>query len=681
MRRKIFSVLCAIVLHTASVDAEETNGSIELDGKYTSVKGQKAKFNEYSEQGSGVKAKFFLDVGGLESNYLSFKGENIGYNEDSTLKDHLGDIELQFGKYENYKLKVYHNSIIHNYTFDARTFLDGLESSSLTGRATATPTTWGTTFDYSVERKNVGAAAELSFKSPFFFGLKYDRTEQTGLYPLGINVNTFTEFPATIDTATDNVFMEAGYRSRQVIFKVDGLISSFTQNNPWMSVAGGTTPISMGSGSDLYKVGGSLMVQLPLNSALMARANYSLLENDMDLRNSGTASAPQYNGNISNTTASVALTSNPLKALDVRLYYNLLDRKNDSTAPFRYASADGVAANARTTGNFAYTRQNAGLDAGYRFPAKSKVTAGYEYLNINRADSNTHATTTSYYGNLRLGNQDHIMFVEAKNSYLQWVSGKVRYQHLIRTGGNWTSDDMAAPTAGNETLPTDIRPYYTADKTQDSVKLGLEFEPVHNLDFGVEYIYKQNDYSNTRFGVTKDNRHELYIDANYRISIFNLNPFFDFEHVESDLSQKVGTSLTTSPTVFNWNALRKDVNYAAGAKIDIDIIKNVLRGTLGYRYENTDGTSDFTNKDATATLQDIPYVESSTRHRLTASLNYKITKAVDIICGYTYDKLHYNDWQLDDYSYVISGGGYATGAYANPNYSAHLGHLGVAYKF
>lgn len=688
MNKKILPILCAIALQAAAAYAVETTGSIELDGKLTSIQGQKAKFNEYLEHGSGINANFFLDVGGLESQDLTFQFEGLGYNADSKDQRNNADIQLHYNNYENYKFNFYLNHLPHNYTYGAKTFLTGLGTPTLSGTPTTTPATWASTFDYKVDRNNIGAATELSFKSPFFFGVKYDRTTQTGLYPLAINANSsFTEFPAAIDTATDSIFLEGGYRSNKIIFKVDGLISSFTQYNPWTTVQGGTTPIiGLGPSSDYYKVGSSLMVHLPLNSSLMARGNYSILKNDMDLTKSGTLTAPQYHGEITNTTASVALASNPIAPLETRLFYNVLNRHNGSTAPFVYLSADGVANRARTTGNFEFGQQNAGIDASYKLPAKTKVAGGYEYVTISRADSNTPATTTSYYGNSRLSNQDHIVFVEAKNSYLESVSAKVRYQHLKRSGGTWTSDKMLAPTAGNENLPPQMRPFDAADKTQDSVKLAFEIEPMHNLDLGIEYLYKQNDYSNTRFGITNDKRHEVYLDANYKFSIVNLNAFFDFERVESDLSQKVGNSLTISTTTFNWSALRRDDNYAAGTKIDVDIIKNVLRASAGYRYEKSDGSSDFTNKNGTVALQDIPYVESTNRHSLTADVNYKINKSIDVTCGYAYDKLRYNDWQLDNYSYVVPGttainGGYASGAYANPNYDAHLGHITVAYKF
>jgi len=682
MNKKVFTILCAIALHSAAAHAAEITGKLELGANYSSIQGEKAKFNEYQEKGTGANLGLFLDVNGLSSQYLTLDAKGIGYNDESRKSSSNADVTLKYGMYENYKFGLYYNYIPHNYTYGAKTFLTGLGSPSLTGTATATPDTWATKFDYKVDRKNFGAATEMSFKTPFFFGLKYDRTQQSGLYPWAINANTFTEFPATIDTVTDNVFLEAGYRSDRVVFKVDGLVSAFNQNNPWMTVAGGTTPfISMGPTSDYYKVGGSLMVNLPLNSTLMARGNYAILENDIDLTLSGTASAPQYHGKVTNTTASIMLTSEPIKPLEVRMFFNLLDRQNDSTAPFLYRSADGVASRDRITGNFAYSQQNAGLDVSFKLPAMTKVTGGYEYSNINRADSNTPATATAYYGNSRLSNQDHTVFVEAKNSYLDALTAKVRLQRMKRFGGAWTADSMAAPTAGNENLPPQMRPYDAADKTQDSAKLGLEIEPIHNLDLSLEYLYKKNDYTNTRFGVTSDKRHEVYFDANYKFSIIDLNAFFDFEHVTSDLSQKVGNSLTISPTVFNWSALRKDINYAMGTKVGVDILKNVLRGSVGYRYENSDGTNDFTNKNATVALQDALYVESTTRHSLTADLNYKFSKDIDVTCGYAFDKLRYNDWQLDNYSYVVPGGGFITGAYANPNYEAHLGHVTFAYKF
>ena len=90
--------------------------------------------------------------------------------------------------------------------------------------------------------------------------------------------------------------------------------------------------------------------QLPLNSALAFNLGWSRLENTVDLLQTSTSATagsatalptygtttlglntPKFEGDIKYQTASVALTSQPVKALDTKIYFNYLKKANDST--------------------------------------------------------------------------------------------------------------------------------------------------------------------------------------------------------------------------------------------------------------------------------------------------------------------------------------------------------------
>jgi Putative outer membrane beta-barrel porin, MtrB/PioB len=458
-----------------------------------------------------------------------------------------------------------------------------------------------------------------------------------------------------------------------VIFKVDGTLSEFENHNgPWLSFeqpfGGGPSNYTLPPDNTYYKVGGSLMVRLPLNSTFEARGSYAKLESNVNLVEA--VPVQNFNGNVNYTSVSAALASNPISPLNLRLFYNFFERDNSSTILADYGGVP--------TTRYNYIKQSTGIDIGYRLPAKTKADVGYEYQSVIRTRED--ATRT----------RDHTVYAQIKNSFFDWMSAKVRYQHLIRE-----SDTVSAATAADPFFIDNFRRFDVADKTQDKVKVGIDFQPLNNLTLGVEYDFKHNSYDNallgTNFnrndptfplssllGVQSDTRHEFYVDANYAVSILKLNGFFDLELVERKMNAHENET-----DHFDWSSKREDTSYTYGFKADVDIIKDVLTAQAGWRYEKAYGSNDFSipaSAVLTVPVQNIGALDNFIRQTLTAKFGYHITKQILVDFGYTYERLKYEDdawrgYQTADPALIL------TGAYNNPNYEAHLGFLNLTYKF
>jgi len=405
------------------------------------------------------------------------------------------------------------------------------------------------------------------------------------------------------------------------------------------------------------------MVKLPLNSTLMARGNHSILEDDVELSQFA-AGFPRFHGRVTYTTASVAVTSNPIKMLETRIFYNLLDKQNKSTGTFDYGGED--------TERFAYHKQNAGVDLTVKLPAKTKASAGYEFQHLNRAIRLDAVTTT-----------DHIVFVEAKNSALDMLTAKMRLQHMRRL-----SDDQLVPTATS--ADSRFRRYDATDKTQQAVKVGVELEPMHNLSIGLEYAFKLDSFINTTVGVTSDRRHEFNLDTNYTIANVKLNAYADYEFSRTKTSSRVGSFIVpVSNTVYDYKVNRENVSYDYGINADVDIIKNVLSAGLGWRYAYSNGDQSFATNRTITPLVNIPADDDYTRQTLSAKLNYKFNKNLGLSGGYSYERLAYSEGELNNYQNLVYAGaavtnpaqGYLTGAFANQNFEAHIGFVKLAYSF
>ena len=682
MSKKTITSLLFMLLCASSAGAE-VSGNVELGGTMLGTTGNRSKLNEYRDLGTGVTLGVGLDAN-KDDLYFQLSGENFRYNEETKLDNREVNFNAQAGQYGSHKLSIYYNQIPHNVSLGAKTFYTGgLGTNVLTGPVVNNNlATWNTTtFDYKRDRTNYGAGLELSLKSPFFFGVKFDRTDMQGLNPTGNRVRTtavvgppavaaanfFSEFASPVDYKTENVSVETGYRSKAVIFKVDGLFSQFSNTFQTMTVPGmlnaatSLAPLTLPPNNDYYKVGGSLMVKLPLNSTLMARANHSILDNNIDLTQF-LAGSPQYHGRVSYTTASLAVTSNPIKMLETRIFYNLLDKQNKSTDSFVYGGA--------ATEKFAYHKQNVGVDLAVKLPASTKVSGGYEFQNLNRAlRADAYSTT------------DHIVFVEAKNSALDMLTAKLRLQHLKRL-----SDDQLVPGAAND-IDSRFRRYDATDKSQESIKAGVEIEPLHNLSIGLEYAFKLDSFDKTTIGVTSNRSHEFNLDANYTIANVKLNAYADYEFSRYKYTSRVGNfGVPVTDAIFDYNLKRENASYDYGINADVDIIKNILTANLGWRYAYSNGNESFATNRTITPLINIPADDDYTRQTLTAKLNYKVTKNLGVSTGYSYERLVYSEAELNNYKNIVLTGagatsGYLSGAFANQGYEAHIGFVKLAYSF
>jgi opacity protein-like surface antigen len=426
----------------------------------------------------------------------------------------------------------------------------------------------------------------------------------------------------------------------------------------------GATLLTLPPNNDYYKVGGSLMVKLPLNSTLMARANYSVLDNNIDLTQFPVpaAAVPQYHGRVTYTTASLALTSNPIKMLETRIFYNLLDKQNKSTDSFNYGGVD--------TEKFAYHKQNVGVDLAVKLPANTKASAGYEFQHLNRAlRADAYSTT------------DHIVFVEAKNNALEMLTAKVRLQHMKRL----SDDKLVFGTSADSRF----RRYDATDKTQEAVKAGLEIEPLHNLSIGLEYAFKLDSFDNTTVGMTSNRSHEFNLDSNYTIGNLKLNAYADYEFTRYETVSRNGAfGAAVTDAVYDYKVKRENASYDYGLNVDVDIIKNVLSAGLGWRYAYSNGNESFATNRTITPLINIPADDDYTRQTLTAKLNYKFNKNLALSGGYSYERLAYSEGELNNYQNLVFAGaptaiatGYLTGVYANQDFEAHIGFVKLAYSF
>lgn len=715
----MLAVLC--VGSSAYADEEKDvtiTGFVDLGVQSVQDHERSAKFNEYRDTKTGVFSN--MQFGGDNgSYYVDITGQNVGRDDQF--------FEVKGGRFGSFNYSLFYNETIHNLTFDAKTFYANPGSNNLTygyangasGLAAYTPTvpldtTRWNTFDYSVKRKDAGASVDFSFGTPFYITVDASQNEKKGIVPFGTPSNLirdyknstsaslFLELPVPVDYRTNNVNLKAGYNTKKYSFSIAGSLSKFENENPYVNFRnpGVTTQdrsefVSQPADNDYYKVSmqGSVR-QLPLNSALALQLGYSKLKSEFIIpttltNSSNTATSgvnPTYNtvilglnknkfsGDITYQTASAALTSEPIKALDTKIHFNYLSKENKSdiiefTNPTTRLSTD--------TELFGYKKYNVGADAGYKITKTTKAAVGYEFERVDRNNRIDFDNTS-----------DNRVYGEIKDSSLGWLTAKAKYQRLWRNSA-FLQDNSST------VYWRYFRKYDAANKVQDSVKLALEFDPMERLNFGLEYTYKKNDYNDTLLGRTKDTRNEFYVDASYEIpDIVKLTAFFDYETVDSmDAFRSAAADPRTVSTAssYNYSQDLKDRNYLYGLGLQVPIIKNKLEFVASWTDEEANGAADFnipTLTGLTNTFINISDRDDYKKQSLNLKMVYKAMKNLDLTLGYAYESYSYNDLSMNDYAYWIKStttpfpvSGFLSGANVNQPYNVNLFYMQVGYKF
>lgn len=761
MNRKLLPTLIAgLFVAAPAALAQEglklTAGSVGFGALYSNVNSRNpAEFYEYRDMYSGF-------LGEIDVRTRSDQWWFDGFIENIARTDQF--IDLKGGKYSLFKYQVYGDWMQHNLSMrpDGATSPYGnIGTSTLTATfPNLNPATWNDSFNFEKKRQNIGGLVEFSniYVSPW-----YVRADANQVRTTGINIasgaagtspgNGFVDLPAPLDYVTNNMSVEGGYATKQGNFGVNFTRSTFTNDNQilrWSNpFFGSTGPVAgrnqlddtfLPPDNDLWKVSANgALRMLPWGSTLAGRVTYSeltsnagVLGNMLGGTNAAAArpatlpSSTNFDGKVKNTSVAVSLASNPFRALDTRLYYNYYDKNNDSNqVTFNNCTvATAAPFTSCQTQLFGYTRNNAGVDAGYRINATNRLTGVIDYNHTDQQQvaggvRHDYPTTKQWtYG------------LEWRNSSLEWLGARAGVSYLQRRS------DFALGNAGanaNDVLYLQrfVARYDLSDLDQTRVKLVLDSSPAPFLDLGFEGYWKWNDYQNNDnwsplIGRTKDTRQEYYASVSYgdpnafRVTVFGNIEFIQYDSDHRNISATtagaagappqniydpntppfpaVGTPgspqcLSTGGTPnlscnYNWNATNNDRNWALGLGTEWKAMEKLtVKGAA--IWSRTQGSADIVSQNNFGTPFPIRSYDTTSKVTLNLKGIWQYDRNWEFTGGYAYETYKYSDDQYNGYQYVIpagtaptfSGTSYLSGYYAFQNYSANILYAMARYKF
>ncbi len=664
MKRMIYLPM-ALLIATPALAADELHGDLTLGMRTTHFASddKSAKYDEYRDMSDGL----FGDVNLLFDNEAYYLGLSI---QNPSLDDQ--SYEVRGGQFGLGRARVYFDELNHQLSRDALTSLTGIGSNYLTIPDPVPPVLAWKEFDYNVERKVFGTEVTVDpQQSPFYVKFSMEQQQHEGVMPWGLfNFSDF-EVPMPVDYTTDNLIVESGYRGKETTAVLTAGYSVFDNDNDLLTIDDGTDREEYSTAADnySYNIGARLVQQLPKESVLALKASYNRNKSEADWSDYTQFTSPSadgdYDGDIEYIRGNATLTSQWSAMLDTRLFYNYVDRNNDSE---EITSLDDD----RSNHLYEYDRHEAGLDANYRLNKANKLTGGYEftYTDQNREDADTTA--------------DNLLFGQLKNTSLDWMSAKLRLEYLNRS----SDTNYSADTLEGDGL---IHQFYTAfdyaDKDRYKAKLSFDFQPTEDLGLGLSYALVYDDYNATQFGVQDDQRHEFYLDVNVLLPAkIRLNTYAGYEYTNSSFDARrynpggADPTLPATSTNYNWSQETSYDFVVIGGSLTVPVIHQLeLIFTADHQW--VDGNIDFARSAAAgAALEPVSDADDYYKTQLGAKGIYQATDAWSVTLGYLYEKSNLDEWEYTNYTYT-PGSDYLSGAGLDSDYEAHQVFITTTFHF
>ena len=665
----MLSVMISLaLLSNAFPQDKPLEGEVSLKGIWVGLdakEGGRAKFTEYrdlkEDGGFYGRAKLNLDK---DKYFLNFDAGDFGYDTQY--------YRIDGGMWGQFKVDLFYNEIPHNITFDARTPFLGAGRDTLVGAPNTNFASWNT-FDYSTLRHRYGGGLKGNIIRPFFFDISFQREEREGIKPTGASETSpggrAFELPEPIQFVTNNLKVEAGYAKKPLFLSLNYFYSDFNNSNTSLNLPPNfDTPnaFSLPPDNHYHKGGFKGAVILPFNSKFSTNLGFSKGESETSIVS---LMSSAYKGKVENQNYDVALTSNPVRFLDAKIYYKYYKRHNESDDPTGVVNTF-----------FNYNVSTFGTDLGLRLPQNFYLSGGYKYVKTKRdLKGETDPVLV-----LPL-NTDNIYFVDLKWSGLDFLDVRIGYENLDR--------DADYRTIESEFDPSKKISY--AAQNRNTYKAILDIFPLENVNLGFEYRHSNIDYSDTTFGLKRDRRNEFETSADYIIrKIAKIYGYADFGWIEFDRLQQ-----RTEGVVGTCGAKQKDKTYGYGIGAEIYAIPGKLTFVFQHDYIKSNGSVDFTLDPVFFTAAggaglsgigannsnvDISRWDDYTLYCFKIKAIYNFTKSLAASIGYAYERFRYSDAQLDNYNFAPTGGtnaAFLTGAYKDQSYKANLIFGGLSYKF
>ena len=329
----------------------------------------------------------------------------------------------------------------------------------------------------------------------------------------------------------------------------------------------------------------------------------------------GSLPTNDLDGEVKSTLARLGISSRPLPRLRLNANYTYSDRDNDSSRnTYDYVVTDLFnATTSRKNDPYSFEQHLFRSSAAYRLSRRTNLSAGFDYDKMERTLQDADETEEkTFWGEIRL--RPH-----------EILETSVKYTYADRSNSSYNSTATQNP---------DMRLYNLAERTRNKLGGALSITPFSALTLGLSVDYYDDDYDDTKLGLTEAKGLSFTADISYFINEnLTTTAYFTREQLESD---QAGSQAPES----DWSMDDENTTRTLGVGINWAAIPDKLDIGADLVY------SDFTGKMNYDNATDYPDLESTLK---SAGLHgtYRLKDNISLKLAYRYEDYDEDDWAKD----------------------------------
>jgi MtrB/PioB family decaheme-associated outer membrane protein len=715
-------------------------GEAEVGGLPRSFSGQKAKFEEYRDVPESIvvpELKLRMDSK-KNDYYLNFDAINVGRN-DQNYRLRVGRYGLLDVEFEWDQIPHIFNKDTAATPYRSRdgTFtLSSKPTNSGDCPSDGTVSGWVNGCSHGIDLGLLHGFAKVKLRytpTPgWTFDARYTSQNVTGDRAFGTAINGFTnlvELAEPIDYQIHNVELGGEYAGQNwtLGLKYNGSLfhnntSTLLWDNPFAPGLGSGCADAAGltcrGRLDLYPSNQAHTLtltgtaNLPFKTNLFSTFSYGRrLQDDKFLPfTTNSAIGPltpgaalpssraallrqSLDGDVRPTLINFTAVNRYFNHLDLKAYYRYYDLDNRSKRlflPDGYVRTDtgGPSAANEDLKSFpyAYSKQNMGMDAGYQFTRwlNGKFSYGFERMHRERREV--------------LNSDEHSFGPTVDIKPNSWLLFRAGYKRYLRDAHDYDAGRAVVYQTGE--TPEDIRldrlealrKVDEAARKRNKFNFFTQVSPTEHLTLHGSFDLITDDYPRSDIGTQED--------TNYSPSVgFVFAPlawasfFGDYNWERFDWRMRAMQRNNVAQTPESdpdrvWTSRGKDRIHTFSLGTDLKLIENLLGLRLQYGFSYGESLVHASGSTCSGCTPATDYPSVTNRwHELLARFTYVLHKNVELKFGYYFNRYSSKDFGVDIMRLfmgnVDSGAGTSIylGDRLKGSYEAHVGYLGVRFKF
>jgi MtrB/PioB family decaheme-associated outer membrane protein len=554
--------------------------------------------------------------------------------------------------------------------------------------------------------------------------LEYTRIKKDGERPFGMSFGSpggnFYEILEPIDHTVHDVRLRGTWSGPGWVLQGGYTLSVFENgetrvlaDNPCAGVgacagdaagpARGQSSLAPDNMAHTVSVAGALT--LPMRSRVAANAAYSLrLQDETFLPHTVnpairsdtlTLPASSLDGMVGTFLFNVNASTRPLPPLTVSARYRLFDlddMTDELVFPGHVVNDRTLVREPRRAGRYEYLKQNADLDARWRFGAPLALTVGAGWERWDRNEHREVANSNEYLGKAALDvtPADWVLVRLSYRPSFRRIDDYDTFAHLEHT----VVEEDPGPDARAQGQSVLLRKFDEGERDRQRVDLLLQLTPTELVTASVTGGYRMDDYIDSALGLQEAEAWSAGFDLTLvPLEWLSLSAGYVFEEISHQMRSRsrevVGTETLDFPD-FDWVSDNVDKVHTLYAGLKATVIPKVLDWLVNVSYAKATGEIDTRNPTAprsgtgaqrsNATAKPFPDFEDSLL-RLETALRYRFWQVWTLTLGYAFEKFEQDDFRTDGLNPFVPG---TTSIFLGndlKDYTAHIVAAVLGYRF